>query len=339
MSTLSPLQKKIDKTKLAQALIEKLAFTPSGYVPETSRNTGFLSESVGIPRPGLSRQSPVTKGPTVKRTAKLPPASLNTPKKKKIVPLDPSKERPGLKLVGQTKGTVLTHKDGTPMGPVGRPLLAGGGNPIFRRVPRTAVNTRAVAQAEPKPKPVRKPAYKAPKSLIGADFRTRAAYIRSQGGDPSNQKTWNRKTRTMMSAWWNNRKSVAKKPAPTPSEGGKVLGRAFKASPADLAKATARQTASKAPQTPLEASRSPYLSGLGETLTKAMRSGAAQTAKRYNKPIVGPDKIPTSPPKKSAPPLRKTETVKLKSPDAPGGHITVTRFKRRPEQGQALARR
>lgn len=83
---------------------------------------------------------------------RVPPASLITPQKP-IKQLDPSKEGPGLKMVGKTRGTVLTRKDGTPMGPVGRPMVAGGGDPIFKRVP-TKVKPRKLPTM-PKPAPLK----------------------------------------------------------------------------------------------------------------------------------------------------------------------------------------
>ena len=81
---------------------------------------------------------------------RVPPASMITPQKK-IKPLDPSKERPGLKMVGRTRGTVLTRKDGTPMGPVGRPMVAGGGNPIFKRVPTKVTPRKLPTMPQPAP--------------------------------------------------------------------------------------------------------------------------------------------------------------------------------------------
>lgn len=64
---------------------------------------------------------------------KVPPASMATPKPKPPkAPQAPA--GPGIKMVGRTPGKIMRGSDGNPLGPVGRSLTVGGGEPIYAKV-------------------------------------------------------------------------------------------------------------------------------------------------------------------------------------------------------------
>lgn len=63
----------------------------------------------------------------------MPPASAVTmPAPKPKAPKAPA--GPGLRMAGKTTGKIMRGSDGTPMGPAGRPMMVGGGQPIYAKV-------------------------------------------------------------------------------------------------------------------------------------------------------------------------------------------------------------
>ena len=65
--------------------------------------------------------------------AKVPPASMA---KMPAPPPKPPKAPPGpgIKMVGKTRGKLMRDAQGNTMGPVGRPMMIGGGDPIYAKV-------------------------------------------------------------------------------------------------------------------------------------------------------------------------------------------------------------
>lgn len=69
----------------------------------------------------------------IANTTFVPPASMITmPARKPKTSKAPA--GPGIKLVGRTQGKTMRGADGNPMGPVGKSLKVGGGQPIYAQV-------------------------------------------------------------------------------------------------------------------------------------------------------------------------------------------------------------
>jgi hypothetical protein len=109
--------KKYIKKKLAHALMLKIA-----------------NQYKAPPASMVTMPAPKPKAPKAPAEAPfMPPASAVTvPAPKPKAPKAPA--GPGLRMTGKTTGRIVRGPDGTPMGPPGRPMMVGGGQPIYAKV-------------------------------------------------------------------------------------------------------------------------------------------------------------------------------------------------------------
>ena len=111
------------------------------------------------------------------RTPRIPPPLLPQPKpapKPKVVP------GPGLKLVGRTRGTPMRDAQGNTMGPVGRPIMVGGGDPIYKKVPRVMPSPKSTSAIDSIAKTIPvKPKLRSPAKMPTPANNLKAKYVKN----------------------------------------------------------------------------------------------------------------------------------------------------------------